>query len=131
MGEIEILLNILERANYNLERVAEVTSAKVQECERRINEIQNMPYEKFLALISRSIFGIASKGYYINSLRKRIEILKRIPERIQYLLKLHEKDKQLLDWTLKRSYKGYVREMRMAIKKLAENSLNHKLPHFA
>ena len=131
MGEIDIFLNILKEANYNLERVAEIVSAKVQECERRINEIKNMPYERFLALVSRSIFGVASKGYYINALRKRIEILKRIPERIQYLLKLHENDKQLLNWTLKHSYKGYVREMRRAIQRLAENSLNHKLADFA
>lgn len=131
VGEIEILLNILERANYNLERVAEITSAKVQECERRINEIQNMPYERFLALISRSIFGVASKGYYINCLRKEIEILKRVPERIKYLLELHEKDKGMFEWVLKHSYKGYVRKLRKAIKKLAENSLNHKLTTFA
>ena len=61
----------MKGANYNLERIEEIVNAKVWECEKRINEIENMPYEKFLALISRSIFGVASKGYYINALRRR------------------------------------------------------------
>ncbi|MCD6241105.1 hypothetical protein J7K27_06280 [Candidatus Bathyarchaeota archaeon] len=131
MGEIEILLNILERANYRLERVEEIVNSKVQECEKRIKEIESMSQTEFLRMVSRSIFGVACKGYYIHGLKKSIETLKRIPERIQYLLKLHEKDKEMFEWVLKHSYKRYVRKLRKAIKKLAENSLNHKLTTFA
>jgi hypothetical protein len=103
----------------------------IEECERRIREIEAMSEEGFLSMVSQSLFGVASKGYYIGNFKRKIETLKMIPQRIDYLLDLWKNDKGWLEWVIKKSYKGYVKQMRAAIERLAQDRFTAKLLSFS
>lgn len=130
MSDVDLLLMIMEKANYEYENVRKLVQINIEGYEKRIREIEAMSEDDFLRMVSKSLFGVANKGYYTNNLKKRIEELKRIPERIDYLLDLWKNNRGWLDWVIKHSYKGAVRPMKKAIEKLALNRFNAKLTAF-
>lgn len=123
-------MRVLEKANYEYEKVQKIIKAEVEELESQIHRIEEMSEEQFLREISKSLFGVANKGYYTNQKMKTVEELKLIPQQIEYFLDLCVKDKQILEWIIKNHYKGYVKRMREAIEKLAESRFNAKLLSF-
>jgi hypothetical protein len=127
----DLLLMIVEKANYSYENIHRLVKINIEECERRIREIEAMSEEAFLSMVSKSLFGVASKGYYIGNFKRKIETLKMIPQRIDYLLDLWKNDKGWLEWVIKKSYKGYVKQMREAIERLAQDRFTAKLLSFS
>jgi len=120
----------MEEANYDYEKLRKVIKAKIEDLQKRIREIEQMSDEAFMEMISKSLFGVANKGYYINKLKKRISDLEHITESIDYLLDLWKNDKKMLEWVITHSYQGYTRKMRKAIERLAQSRFNAKLLSF-
>ena len=130
LTEGDILLSLIEEANYEYDNIKKVVQAKIDECQQRINELKAMSQEQFLAEISKSIFGVGIKEYYIDNLEKRIERLKDIPDRIDGLLESWKDGKWFFNQSIK-YYKPYVRQLKQAFEKLAESRFNSKLSSFS
>lgn len=124
------MLALIEEANYNYDNIKKVVQAKIDECQQRINELKAMSQEQFLAEISKSIFGVGIKEYYIDNLEKRIERLKDTPDRIDGLLESWKDGKWFFNQSIK-YYKPYVRQLKQAFQKLAESKFNSKLSSFS
>jgi len=124
------LLALIEEANYNYDNIRKVVQAKIDECQKQIDELKAMSQEQFLAMISKSLFGVAMKEYYIDRLEKRIESLKAIPEHIDHLLEYWRDSRGYFDDSIK-YYKPYVRQLKQAFEKLAISRFNSKLPSFS
>jgi len=124
------LLALIEEANYQYDNIEEVVQAKIDECQKRIDELKAMSQEQFLAMISKSIFGVAMKEYYVGNLEKKIESLKALPEHIDNLLDYWRDSKWLFDQSIK-FYKPYVRELKQAFERLAISRFNSKLSSFS
>lgn len=127
----DMLLWAIQEAKYDYDNIQKLVKINIDGWEQRIREIEAMSQEEFIAHISKSIFGVANKDYYIGNYKKRIEELKALPERIDHLLDMWKNEKIWFDWTLKNVYKGYVRPMKKALEKLAESKFNSKLPSFS
>jgi len=127
----DLLLWAIREAKFDYDNIQKLVKINIEGCEERIRKIEAMSQEEFMAYISRSIFGVANKDYYITDNKKRIEELKALPERIDHLLKMWRDEKSWFDWTLKNVYKGYVRQLKQAFEKLATNRFNSKLPSFS
>jgi hypothetical protein len=126
-----MLLWVIQEAKYDYNNIQKLIKINVESCEQRIREIEAMSQEDFLKEVSKSIFGVGLKDYYIDKLKKRIETLKDLPSVVDHLLEMWKSEKWLLNDTLKYAYKGYVRPMKEAIEKLAQSRFNSKLPSFS
>jgi len=127
----DLLLWVIQEAKFDYDNIQKLVKINIEGCEERIKEIEAMSQEQFLAHISKSIFGVASKDYYIGNLRRRIETLKDIPQVIDSLLHSWNSERWLFNDTLKHAYKGYVRQLKQAFEKLGQNRFNSKLPSFS
>lgn len=124
------LLALIEEANYQYDNIEEVIQAKIDECQKQIDELKAMSREQFLQMLSRSMFGVAMKEYYINRLEKRIERLKELPENIDNLLEYWRDNRFVFNESMK-FYKPYVRQLKQAFQKLAGSKFNSKLSSFS
>jgi hypothetical protein len=115
----ELELGVIREANYDYTSLDKVIENRIAEYEKGIAEIQAMTDEQFLTIVSQYIFGVASKSFYIDRFRKRIEELKQVKLSIDYLVEQCRDDPKLFEWILKNNCKGTVREMRNAIRQLA------------
>ena len=129
LTEGAVLLSLIEEANYNYDNIRKVVQAKIDESQQRINELKAMSQEQFLKEISKSIFGVGIKEYYIDNLEKKIEHLKDLPDRIDGLLESWKDGKWFFNQSIK-YYKPYVRQLKQAFQKLAESKFNSKLSLF-
>jgi len=125
------LLALIEEANYNYDNIRKVVQAKIDEAQKQIDELKAMSQEQFLAMISKSMFGVAMKEYYINRLEKRIENLKALPEHIDHLLQYWRTSRNGYFQDSIKYYKPYVRQLKQAFQKLAESRFNSKLSSFS
>jgi len=125
------LLALIEEANYEYRNIRKVVQAKIDECQKQIDELKAMSQEQFLAMISKSMFGVAMKEYYINRLEKRIENLKALPEHIDHLLEYWRTSRNGYFQDSIKYYKPYVRQLKQAFQKLAESRFNSKLSSFS
>jgi hypothetical protein len=114
------ILYILKEANYNINNVDNIIKQKINEMENLAKQIENMTYEQFEQMVSKSLFGVMSKDYYIEKLRKQKESLQNIKQAIIYLMENYNKEHW--DWIVKNSYSGKIREIKQAIGKLIQNS---------
>lgn len=130
MTEADLLLTLIEEANYNYDNIKKVVQTKIDEAQKQINELKAMSQEQFLAMISKSIFGVAMKEYYIGNLEKQIKRLKDIPEHIDNLLEYWRDSKFIFNESIK-FYKPYVRQLKQAFQKLGESRFNSKLSSFS
>jgi len=124
------LLALIEEANYDYENIEDIVEKRIEECQKQIDELKVMSQEQFLAMISKSMFGVAMKEYYIERLEKRIESLKALPEHIDSLLEYWRDSKHYFNESIK-YYKPYVRQLKQAFERLAQNRFNSKLPSFS
>jgi hypothetical protein len=113
------VLGVIREADYDFSRVDRVVGDLIAKYEDRIREIEVMSDEEFYAVVSKDIFGVFSKGFYIAKFKRCIEQLKQVRESVEYLVMLYRENPKLFNWVLKQSYQGCVREMRKAIEKLA------------
>jgi len=124
------LLALIEEANYQYDNIDEVVQSRINECQKQIAELKAMSQEQFLAMISKSMFGVAMKGYYIERLEKKIEKLKELPENIDNILEYWRDSKHYFNESMK-CYKPYVRELKQAFQRLAQSKFNSKLSSFS
>ena len=114
------MLYILKEANYDINNVDNIIKQKINEVENVAKEIENMTHEEFEQMVSKSMFGVMCKEYYIGKLKKQKESLQNIKERIVYLMENY--NKECWEWILKDSYSGRIREIKQAVGKLIQNS---------
>lgn len=127
MDESKLILSLIEEAEYDLEKIKNLVDEKILVLENRLVRIKFMGDEEFLELISKTIFGIASKEYYISIICSEIKMLKEITKKIEYYLRLNKENRKLFDYLIRRSFKGNVRRAKKAFNKLAENTFTKKL----
>ena len=125
MEEGKKLLHLLERANYNYNKLDSVIQEEINFFKSAIREIESMSEVEFLRN-----YSIASKGYYINQFRNEIKWLEQVKKRVDYLIDLYLNHKSMFGWVLKHNYKGCIREMRAAIKRLANSKVCKNLLSF-
>lgn len=124
-------LVFIQKGNYEYDKIIEAIDKEIEDLERRIVELKNMPIQEFMKMIARRMFGVASKDFYIMNYRKTINTLIEIKRSIDYMIDLYQNDRRWFEWVLTHSYKGKVREMRRAIQKIVENKQTRKLTVFA
>jgi len=124
------LLALIEEANYDYNNIKDIVEKKIEECQKQINELKAMSQEQFLAMISKWMFGVAMKEYYIDRLEKKIENLKTLTEHIDHLLEYWRDSRSYFNDSIK-YYKPYVRQLKQAFEKLAISKFNSKLPSFS
>lgn len=130
MDEGKIILSLIEESGYDLEKLKGLVNEKVLLLEKRLSQIRFMDDEEFLEYVSKTIFGVASKDYYISKISSEIEMLTGIMRRIEYYLRLNRENRTLFDYLLKRSFKGNVRRARRAFSRLADNTFTKKLEFY-
>ncbi|MEM1986368.1 MAG: hypothetical protein QXG36_02545 [Nitrososphaeria archaeon] len=131
MDEGKTILSLIEESEYNLEKLKHLVDEKVLLLEKRLTQIRFMSDEEFLESISKTIFGVASKEYYISKISSEIEMLNGIMRRIEYYLRLNRENRKLFDYLIKRSFKGNVRRARSVFNRLAENTFTKKLESYS
>ncbi|MEM0385091.1 MAG: hypothetical protein QXH64_01380 [Nitrososphaeria archaeon] len=131
MDEGKTILSLIEESEYNLEKLKHLVDEKVLLLEKRLTQIRFMSDEEFLESISKTIFGVASKEYYISKISSEIEMLNGIMRRIEYYLRLNRENRRLFDYLIKRSFKGNVRRARSVFNRLAENTFTKKLESYS
>jgi len=114
------ILYILKEANYNIDNVDNIIKQKVNDIENLAKEIENMTHEEFEQMVSKSLFGVMSKEYYLGKLSVQKESIRNIRQAITYLMENYNKEHW--DWIVKNSYSGRIREIKEAIRKLVESS---------
>lgn len=114
-----------------MEKLKGLVDEKVLLLEKRLTQIRFMSDEEFLESISKTIFGVASKEYYISKISSEIEMLNDIMRRIEYYLRLNKENRRLFDYLIKRSFKGNVRRARRVFNRLAENTFTKKLESYS
>jgi len=130
LSEGALLLSIIEEANYEYDNIRKIVQGKIDECQKQIDGLRAMSQEQFLAMISKWMFGVAMKEYYIDRLEKKIENLKTLTEHIDHLLEYWRDSRSYFNDSIK-YYKPYVRQLKQAFEKLAMNRFNSKLPSFS
>lgn len=131
MDEGKTILSLIEESGYDLEKLKGLVDEKVLLLEKRLTQIRFMSDEEFLESISKTIFGVASKEYYISKISSEIEMLNDIMRRIEYYLRLNKENRRLFDYLIKRSFKGNVRRARRVFNRLAENTFTKKLESYS
>ncbi|MEM3786573.1 MAG: hypothetical protein QXZ59_04250 [Nitrososphaeria archaeon] len=131
MDEGKTILSLIEESGYDLEKLKGLVDEKVLLLEKRLTQIRFMSDEEFLESISKTIFGVASKDYYISKISSEIEMLNGIMRRIEYYLRLNRENRRLFDYLIKRSFKGNVRRARRVFNRLAENTFTKKLESYS
>ncbi|MEM3385014.1 MAG: hypothetical protein QW134_04740 [Nitrososphaeria archaeon] len=131
MDEGKTILSLIEESGYDLEKLKGLVDEKVLLLEKRLTQIRFMSDEEFLESISKTIFGVASKEYYISKISSEIEMLNGIMRRIEYYLRLNRENRRLFDYLIKRSFKGNVRRARSVFNRLAENTFTKKLESYS
>ncbi|MEM4521901.1 MAG: hypothetical protein QW738_01585 [Nitrososphaeria archaeon] len=131
MDEGKTILSLIEESGYDLEKLKGLVDEKVLLLEKRLTQIRFMSDEEFLESISKTIFGVASKEYYISKISSEIEMLNDIMRRIEYYLRLNRENRRLFDYIIKRSFKGNVRRARRVFNRLAENTFTKKLESYS
>ncbi|MEM0053857.1 MAG: hypothetical protein QXL89_06700 [Nitrososphaeria archaeon] len=131
MDEGKTILSLIEESGYDLEKLKGLVDEKVLLLEKRLTQIRFMSDEEFLESISKTIFGVASKDYYISKISSEIEMLNDIMRRIEYYLRLNRENRRLFDYLIKRSFKGNVRRARRVFNRLAENTFTKKLESYS
>jgi hypothetical protein len=127
MGDAWLILKIIEEAGYEYENIDKVIQEEIAESQNFIKQIQEMSETEFLSMVSKSLFGVASKGYYINKHKQHIQQLEQAKKSIDYLLEQYNRNPSWFEWIIKNSYRGNVKPMKEAIKKLAQTKFNNKL----
>lgn len=130
MDEGKTILSLIEESGYDLEKLKGLVDEKIILLEKRLSQIRFMDDEEFLEYVSKTIFGVASKDYYISKISSEIEMLTGIMKRIEYYLRLNRENRKLFDYLIKRSFKGNVRRARRAFNRLAENTFTKKLESY-
>ncbi|MCX8188780.1 MAG: hypothetical protein N3F64_03645, partial [Nitrososphaeria archaeon] len=128
--EGRLILSLIEEAEYDLKKVKSLVDEKVLLLEKRLEQIKFMDDKEFLEYVSRTIFGIASKEYYVSKISSEIEMLNNTMKRIEYYLRLGKENRPLFNYLLRRSFKGNVRRAKKVFNRLAENTFTKKLDSY-
>jgi len=110
------ILYILKEANYNINNIDNIIKQKINQIENLAKKIENMKYEEFAQMVSKSLFGVMSKDYYLVKLNTQKQSLQDIKQEITYLMENY--NTEYWEWILKNSYSGRIREIKQAIGKL-------------
>jgi|Deesub1362B_J571_1020462.scaffolds.fasta_scaffold00003_363 hypothetical protein len=117
------LLQILEESGYDYSRAIKRVNALIRQYKTEIEKLKKMSQKDFLRRISRSIFGVASKDYYMGAYRRRIEELEKIKRILKSYAKNPENFKRDIEYT--DMYKGFKRKAKRDLK-LISKKLKHK-----
>ncbi|MEM4177098.1 MAG: hypothetical protein QXS29_06010 [Nitrososphaeria archaeon] len=125
--ERKLLLHCIEEGQYDLSKIRRYVEDQMIEHEKSIEELENMSEEEFMNMVSKYIYGVASKEYYITMHKKAINSYKHALDRIKSIIKLRKENPQLYDYVIRRDFEGQVREARRVFDKLYQESMNKKL----
>ncbi len=130
MDEGMLILSLMEESDYDLEKLKSLVNDKILLLEKRLERIKFMDDEEFLEHVSKTIFGVASKEYYVSKVSDEIRMFNGVLKRIEYYLRLSRENRKLFDHLIKRSFKGNVRRAKRAFNRLAENTYTKKLESY-
>ena len=127
-----LILSVMEEANYDYHRIDEIIEKRTKNLRETMLKIKQMTHEEFLKWISSDLFGVALKGYYIAKYENRLKELEGVKASIDCYTELYIKNPQRLDSLLKlrRDYKGWIRELKEAIRRVARTRYNLKISQF-
>ena len=80
------------------------------ELERNKQKILKMSEEQFMQVISRDIFGVASKSFYTGKIDRDIDSLENIVDRVEYLVEQRCEGSTATGYTEKETFKGRMKE---------------------
>jgi hypothetical protein len=122
-------LHLLEQAK-DLQHLKELVESEIEDYQNRIEKISRMNEEEFMQMISKSLFGVASKGYYIEGYKRKIEFLQRLPRKISTLIQLQKENPKLFNHAIQQNYSGNIKRAKTILHKLAEAELNTKITDY-
>ena len=127
-----LILSVIEEANYDYHRIDEIVERRIQRLQDLIKSIKEMTEGDFIRWVSQSLFGVALKSYYIAKYEKLIEAYKGVKASIDYYTELYVENPKMLGILLKqrRDYKGWIRELKEAIRRVARTRYNLKISQF-
>ena len=121
-----LLLSLCEQIGYDYSKLEEAIDSTVAKMWTAIWQIEAMTQEDFIKRISRDLFGVASKDYYINRLKLKIAEFRNMKSKIDYYLQNQESCPEIFEWMLKNAFKGEVRQARKTFVALAKSRNNGK-----
>ena len=127
-----LILTVIEEANYDYHRIDEIIKHRTQRLRDLIESIKQMTEEEFIRWVSQSLFGVALKSYYIAKYEKLIKTYEGVKASIDYYTELYVENPEMLGILLKqrRDYKGWIRELKEAIRRVARTRYNLKISQF-
>ncbi len=78
--------------------------------EKNKEKLLKMPEEEFRKRISRDIFGVASKPFYVDRIDKNIQRLDSVVGRVEYLVEKRCAGSTITDYMEKETFKGRMNE---------------------
>jgi len=120
-------LHVLEEADYSPTKVRSQVKKQIADRKRRIREMERMTDAQFRKYISRSMFGVYMKEFYIGRWQSQISELGSIPERMKNWMEWRKEDKpSLFDLKLKMSFKGNIRRAKKTFELLSQRKRTRK-----
>ncbi|MBC7091919.1 MAG: hypothetical protein H5T50_08460 [Nitrososphaeria archaeon] len=122
-----LLLHCIDQGGYDLEKIKGYVEGQIIEHELAIEKFEQMSEEEFMDVVSKLIYGVASKEYYISQHMKYINAYNKIFNRIEYFMKLRKENPKLYHYIIKKSFVGNIREAKEKLEKLYQFIVNCKL----
>jgi hypothetical protein len=111
-----IIISVLEEAKGDYRKIDEIIRREIRVRHRLIREVKT----NFDNFIENLTFGIAMPEFYTTKFKKDIELLQYARNRIEHLIDLYQRDREVFNWVVKEEFKGYVRIVKKEIEKLAK-----------
>ena len=127
-----LILSVIEEANYDYHRIDEIVEHRTQRLRNLIESIKQMTEEEFIRWVSQDLFGVALKSYNIAKYEKLIKAYRGVKASIDYYTELYMENPEMLGILLKqrKDYKGWIRELKEAIRRVARTRYNLKISQF-
>jgi hypothetical protein len=110
------IISVLEEAKGDYRKIDEIIRREIRGRRKLIREVET-DFDNFIKNLT---FGVSMPEFYTTRFKKDIDLLQHARNRIEHLIELYQRDRELFNWVVKEEFKGYVRIVKKEIEKLAK-----------
>lgn len=126
---MKFLLDLMEKRNGNRELVKQEIDKDIDLMKGRLEELEKMSEEKFMRMVSESVFGVASKEYYIGNVEQQIGRLEKLKSDVDYYFHDIFKENLPTDYILKDKFKGNLKQLKRVLPLVQNGNLKDFIFH--